>query len=100
MSEKFNLLKNGLDNRRGAGATRDERGESSASQQNSDPYVVMEDMVIELRKRVEDLEDQGIGIKPMSPLSLDASNRDIAQKINYIIQAFNKLATSSSKGYL
>ena len=100
MSEKFNLLKNGLDNRRGAGATRDERGESSASQQNSDPYVIMEDMVIELRKRVEDIEDSGIGIKPIAPLPTNAEIREITQTVNYIIQVINKLATSSSKGYL
>ena len=84
----------------GDSADRPEAGESSASQQNSDNTITLEESITQLRRRVEDIEFIGVGVKPISPLPLDTTTRELVQKINYIIQVINKLATNSSKGYL
>ncbi len=81
-------------------ANREEAGTPSASLENSDITRTMEDMVRDIRRRVEDLEDAGLNLKPIAPIPTTASLEDVITRLNYVINIINEGVTGGKSGYV
>ena len=85
---------------RGDEAERPQSGESSASQQNSDISLIMDETLRDVKRRLEDLEDAGVSLKPIPPIDRNTELPEVIDKVNYIIQAFNNLISKGQRSYL
>ena len=89
-----------LQSQRGAEAQRKEAGTPAAELQNSDVTKVMEDMVRDLRRRVEDLEDIGLNRHSIAPLPFSAALTEVIQRVNYLINIVNEGTSNGKTGYI